>query len=192
MQFLAGAAPSGYNPFRDDTATTCRAEASYVTNIINAANCSSGGTCNLMLRAQMLATALDVYFSTPTLGGNRIGAYNGLGMNQPPLGNVGINLSQVCSMSDSGGSGTCTGTYEDARPEFGIASTCLGANISTMLSYSNYNSMQNGSPVATPNTGTTWYNQTKNPKQVYAKDSFDSFNNQKAYILPNSPCGSSF
>ena len=33
-----------------------------------------GSTMNAMLKAQMLATALDVYFSGSSLGGNRIGA----------------------------------------------------------------------------------------------------------------------
>jgi hypothetical protein len=44
-----------------------------VYNLIKAAVCTSAGkTCNSMLKAQMLATTLDVYFSDPSLGGNRI------------------------------------------------------------------------------------------------------------------------
>ena len=45
--------------------------ATYVTNVIKAAN-ASGAAMNAMLKAQMLATALDVYFSDPALGGNKI------------------------------------------------------------------------------------------------------------------------
>src|SRR5206468_12621024 len=59
----------GYAPFQDLSATAnCTAVASYVTTIIKAAN-ASGATMNAMLKAQMLATALDVYFSDPALGG---------------------------------------------------------------------------------------------------------------------------
>jgi len=183
-----------FNPFKDDTATTCSAEATYVNGIISGATCSTGATCNTMLRAQMLATALDVYFSTPVAsggGGNAIGAYNGLGTNQPALGGVAIDLSHICSMTDGSGGATCAGTYEDARPEFGIAPTCTGTMVSQMLAYATYLSGVNGSPVASPTTGATWYKQIKNPNQVYAKDAFDNTNNQIANIAPAS-CSSTF
>ena len=51
-----------YAPFQDLSATaTCAQTATYVTNVIKAAN-ASGATMNKMLKAQMLATALDVFF----------------------------------------------------------------------------------------------------------------------------------
>ncbi len=192
MAFLAGVSPNGFNPFRDDTATTCTTEAMYVYNIIKAASCtSSASTCNSMLRAQMLATALDVYFSTPSLGGNKIGAYSGLGSNQPALGGVAIDLSTVHPCTDSSSGSTCTSTKEDVRPEYGIAAPCLGTTVGQMLGYSNYTpSALNGSPVATATTGATWYNQNKG-RQVYAKDGFDNTNNQIANIAPSS-CNPSF
>jgi hypothetical protein len=53
----------GYKPFQDLSATaTCSQVASYVSSVIKAAN-ASGSSMNAMLKAQMLATALDVYFS---------------------------------------------------------------------------------------------------------------------------------
>jgi len=179
---------SGFNPFKDDTTAaypTCVKEATYVSGIISGATCTSTtNTCNSMLRAQMLATALDVYFSTPGLGGNQIGGYNGLGSKQPALGGVAIDLSHICSMIDSSSGSTCTGTYEDARPEFGIAPPNLGTYVSNMLSYSDFLSAVNGSPVASANTGATWYLQVKG-KQVIAKDAFDNINNQIANIAPS-------
>jgi hypothetical protein len=184
----------GFNPFKDDTATTCSGEATYVYNIINGASCtSSSKTCNTMLRAQMLATALDVYFSTPGLGGNQIGAYNGLGSKTPPLGGIAIDLSHICSMADGSSGSSCTGVYEDARYEFGIVTTggCLGTTVGQMLSYSNFPSSVNGNPVATANTGALWYYQgtvQNKGKQVFAKDGFDDTNNQIANISP--PAGS--
>jgi hypothetical protein len=179
---------SGFNPYKDDTATTCSKEAAYVANIISGANCSSGGTCNLMLRAQMLATALDVYFSTPNLGGNRIGAYNGLGVNTPQLGGVDFDLSHICSMADGSTGSTCTGVNEDARPEFGIAPPLLGTSVLQMLQYANFPSLVNGNPVASSPNGSTWYIQIKG-RQVIAKDVFDNINNQIANIAPSGPFG---
>jgi hypothetical protein len=182
---------TGFNPFKDMTATTCSGEATYVLNVIKAASCTSTSkTCNAMLKAQMLATALDVYFSTPSLGGNRIGAFNGLGNSTPALGGVAIDLSKVCAMVDGSSSSSCSGAYEDARPEFGIASPAIGTTVLQMLGYSNFISGVNGSPngnaVSTVG-GTTWYNNVKNPKQVFAKDSFDAINNQVALIAPPTP-----
>ena len=141
-----------------------------------------------------LATALDVYFSTPGLGGNQIGMYNGLGGNTPQIGNIPINLSHICSMLDSSGGASCTGAYEDTRPEFGIVSTggCLGTTVGQMLLYSNYFSTPNGMPVASSPNGSNWYRQIKNPRQVYAKDSFDNINNQIAPISPSVACSPTF
>jgi len=42
-----------------------------------------------MLKAQMLATALDVYFSDLALGGNKMGAV-------APIGGVAIDLTKIC------------------------------------------------------------------------------------------------
>ncbi len=51
-----------YAPFQDLSASAnCTAVATYVTNVIKAAN-ASGSSMNAMLKAQMLATSLDVYF----------------------------------------------------------------------------------------------------------------------------------
>jgi hypothetical protein len=186
MQYL-----TGFNPFQDDTATNCSDEATYVHDIVSAAACSSTtGTCNSMLRAQMLATALDVYFSDPALGGNQIGGFNGLGSSQPALGGVAIDLSNVCAIDDTSGGAVCSGTSEDSRPEFGIAPPCLGTTVSQVLSYANYASLVNGNPVAAPPTGATWYLQNKN-LQVPAKDGFDNINNQIANIAP-AACGPTF
>jgi hypothetical protein len=52
----------GYAPFENLSATAnCGAVASYVTTVVKSAS-SSGAAMNAMLKAQMLSTALDVYF----------------------------------------------------------------------------------------------------------------------------------
>src|SRR5205807_5766872 len=123
-----------------------------------------------MLRAQMLATALDVYFSNPSLGGNKIGAFNGLGSGQPVIGSVIIDLTQVCQMIDGSETATCSGTYENASAAFG------GATSMTVLEMLTY---QNTSDPA-EDAGAKWYGQVK-ATQVLAKDAFDAINNGVAF-----------
>jgi hypothetical protein len=159
-----------YHPFSDAPSTGL---ATYVTNIIKAATCG-GSTCNAMLRGQMLATALDVYFSDPSLGGNKIGAYNGLGSNQPKIGSVTIDLTKICAMNDgSGGSASCSGTFENVSSAFGGAATMTVAD---MLSYQN-----TSDPMA--DKGANWYGQVK-ATQTLAKDAFDAINNGVAFPAP--------
>jgi len=65
--------------------------AAYFLTVFSAANCSNN--CTAMLRAQSFATALNVYFSDPGLGGNKIGAFNGNGTFQQPIGNMTIDTT---------------------------------------------------------------------------------------------------
>jgi hypothetical protein len=155
-----------YAPFQDLSATaTCAQVATYVYNIIKAAN-ASGASMNAMLKAQMLATALDVYFSNSALGGNKIGAAQ-------PLGGVKIDLTQVCNMLDnsSTGSGTCSGSYSNASSAFGGATSLT---VSQILAYAASQSNAGGS---------IWYGNVKSVQQL-AKNTFDAINNQAAIIAP--------
>lgn len=136
-----------YHPFSNAPSTGL---ATYVYNIIKVAKCTSTtATCNTMLRAQMLATALDVYFSDPALGGNRIGALT-------PIGGVLIDLTKI---------GT---SMENVSAAFGGATSMT---IFQMLAYQNISD-----PAA--DAGVVWYGQVK-ALQVLAKDAFDAINNQK-------------
>ncbi|HJQ07352.1 MAG TPA: hypothetical protein VJ872_18020 [Nocardioides sp.] len=144
----------GYAPFANITATNATGMAAYVTNVIKAAN-ASGATMNAMLKAQMLSTALDVYFSNPALGGNRIGA-------PAPIGGVSIDLTKVCKNP-----GSCT-AFIDARPAFGGSASLT---VSQILAYA----------ASQSNTGgTVWYGQVKSTQEL-AKDVFDAINNQVAF-----------
>jgi hypothetical protein len=168
---------NGYDPFSDLTATTCGSSPSlgaqsasgvvgYVYIVIKSATCSgpSDFPCNAMLKAQMLATALDVYFSDPTLGGNRIGA-------PAPIGGVLIDLTKICQMIDgSGGTSTCSGVFENVSSAFG-GTTSL--SVSAMLAYQN-----TADPAA--DGGNVWYGNVK-AIQVLAKDAFDAINNRVAF-----------
>src|SRR5439155_11813137 len=109
-----------FPPFQDLSATaTCAQLESYDVTIFKVATCSgpTSSPCNKMLKAQMLATAFDVYFSNPALGGNRINA-------PTPIGGVTIDLTQICKMIDgTGGTATCSGTYQNASAAFGGATS---------------------------------------------------------------------
>ena len=167
-QLKTGTCPSAtwlrnYAPFQDLSSTaTCSAVATYVYNVIKAANCG-GATCNTMLKAQMLATALDVYFSDPVLGGNKIGA-------PKPIGGLSIDLTQVCGMIDgSGGTATCSGTYQNDSGAFG------GAHCLTVLQALACAASQSNVG------GTTWYGNNK-ATQVMAKNVFDAINNVQVFL----------
>jgi hypothetical protein len=149
-------------PFQDLSATaTCSQVAAYFVNMFKAAN-ASGASMNAMLKAQSLATALDVYFSDPTLGGNKISAPG-------PVGAVKIDLTQICKMIDgTGGTATCSGVYENAGPAFNGAASL---NVQQMLDYAASQSNIGGS---------SWYGNAKATQQL-AKDAFDAINNQVAF-----------
>jgi hypothetical protein len=174
---------NGYDPFSDLTATTCGSSPSlgaksasgvvgYVYAVIKNATCSgpSSSPCNAMLKAQMLATALDVYFSAT--GNNWIGAPG-------PIGNVPIDLTNVCNMIDgSGGTASCSGVFTDVRALFGVVPPAKCLAVSGMLSYQN-----TADPLA--DAGAVWYLNVK-ANQVGAKNAFDAVNNKVAFSP--SPC----
>ena len=160
----------GYKPFQDLSATaTCAQTATYVSNVVKAAN-ASGATMNAMLKAQMLGTALDVYFSDPSLGGNKIGAYSGLGTAQKPIGAVVVDLTNVCKMVDSTttGTATCGGVSANVSAAFGGATSLT---VSQMLAYAASQSNAGGS---------FWYSQAKATQEL-AKNAFDAINNEKVF-----------
>ena len=163
-QAATGVCPSAtwlrqYAPFKDLSASaTCAGVATYVYNVIKGSTSNCGGsTCNAMLKAQMLATALDVYFSDPALGGNKLNA-------AVPIGAVTIDLKNVCVDIP-----TCS-SFVDVSSAFGGASSLT---VSQMLSYAASQSNSGGS---------TWYGNVK-ATQVLAKDAFDAINNQVAFTL---------
>jgi hypothetical protein len=169
-QAPTGTCPSGtwlrqYAPFQDLSATaTCAQVGTYVTNVIKAAS-ASGAAMNAMLKAQILSTALDVYFGGGP-GGNKIGAPVG-----QPVGDQVIDLTKICKMIDgSGGTATCSGTYENVGPAFGNPAP-TSMKVSDMLAYAASQSNSGGS---------SWYSQVKATQQL-AKDAFDAINNQVAF-----------
>jgi hypothetical protein len=156
-----------YAPFQDLSATAVCANTndkkklpdtddvqSYVYDIVKLAD-ASGASMNAMLKAQMLATALDVYYSDPALGGNKIGA-------PAPLGSRLIDLTQICANA-----GSCS-TFENVSSAFGGVTSL---SVSQMLAYAASQSNSGG---------VMWYGNVKS-KQELAKDAFDAINNEKVF-----------
>jgi len=88
--------------------------------VIDSASCA-GSSCNLMLRAQMLSTALAVYFTDPALGGNKI--------NQPvPIGGATISLTNPENVTGAFGGATSMTIMNMLLYQNGV-STANGAQI---------------------------------------------------------------
>ena len=144
-------------PFQDLSPTaSCSQVQTYVSGVFSAASSSVLSE----LKMQALATALNVYFSDPGLGGNLISA-------PAPIGNYSIDLTHVCAMTDSGtGTGVCTATVSDSSSAFGgVTPLTVSQMLTTSSSFSNAG-------------GTAWYGSTA--VQALAKNAFDVVNNQKA------------
>jgi len=146
-----------FAPFQDLSATAkCADVAKYFMNVFNAAN-ASGSTMNAMLKAQMLATALDVYFTGP---GSTTATQKFLPHSN--LGGIAIDLTFICKNPLA-----CT-TFEDVSSSFGGATSLT---VSQMLAYAAGQSNVGGS---------AWYGQVKTVQEK-AKDAFDAINNQVAF-----------
>jgi hypothetical protein len=82
---------------------------------------------------------------------------------------VVIDLTRICQMIDkAGGSGTCSGSYQDASSAFGGASS---KSVADLLSYAAGQSNAGGS---------LWYANNKSLQEL-AKNTFDAINNEVAY-----------
>ena len=165
-----------FAPFQDLSATaTCAQVAKYYITVFNAKSCSINN-CIPMLKAQMLATALNVYFSDPALGGNKIGAFNGNGSNQSAIGSLKIDLSHICTMIDSsGGTASCGNSFYPLAAVQAVLGVGPSVTSMTVLDILNAVAARYTSP-------TSWY-PTK-AQNVLAKDIFDTINNEAAFIVP--------
>jgi hypothetical protein len=146
-----------YLPFQDLPAgASCKVVAKYVADVIAAAN-ASGSSMNKMLKAQMLATALDVYF-TGSGWTTTVGKF----LPHSNLGGITIDLTNICKNPMA-----CT-TLENVSSSFGGATSMT---VSQMLTYAAGQSTSGGG---------TWYGNVK-AVQEKAKDAFDAINNQVAF-----------
>lgn len=133
----------------------CKQLASYVGGIIKSAS-ASGASMNAMLKGQMLATALSVWFSESP--------HNYL-FAPVSLGGVAIDLTYVCKDIAA-----CT-IFRDVSAAFGGASSMT---VSQMLAFAS------SAPQYVAGPPVSWYGQVKATQEL-AKDAFDAINNRVAF-----------
>jgi hypothetical protein len=149
--YLRSFGPTG--PFKDLSATaTCSQTAGYITNVIKAAN-AKGAAMNAMLKGQMLATSLSVFFSD---------ASHNLLSAASPLGSLTVDLTQICKKVAS-----CTGNYQNVSAAFAGATS---ATVDQLLTHAASQFVSTAS----------WYAQVKTTQEM-AKNTFDAINNRKVF-----------
>jgi hypothetical protein len=167
---------AGSGPFSDAPQTTCSALATYVQNVLSGANASN---MNVMLRAQMMGTALDVYFSGP---GWTSTTKNGV---KPPsqflshntLGGFNMDMTAICPMVDNttAGSASCTAGKPSTNAFASGAVPFAAMTIQQVLDFA--------STTPSPYSGlptNVWYGGNKTLEEVL-KNIYDQFNNQDAF-----------
>ena len=172
---------SGSGPFANAAGKTCSQLVTYVNGIINGASATN---MNTMLKAQMLATALDVYFSS---AGYSTTAY-GSGKNQvkPPssflpnggIGTFTMDLTAICPMVDNTttGTATCQGGTPSTN---GFASGALPSAAMTINSSLNV-AATTPSPFNGSTSNSIWYAGDRTKEEIL-KNVFDQINNQDAF-----------
>ncbi len=139
------------NPYKNLPGTSCSEVQAYVKKVLAAAS-AAGASMNAMLKAQMLATALDVYFTKPSITNATVRKF----LPASNLGGFTVDLTSV-GMS-----------LQDVSAAFGGATAMT---VNQAIAYASSKSNVGGS---------TWYGQVK-ATQGLAKNLFDAINNQKVW-----------
>ncbi len=153
----------------------------YVYTVIKLAN-AGGASMNAMLKGQMLATALDVYFSEGGLGGSKIAAYNG----GTSIGGIDVDLTKVCRDA------ACTG-WDDTTVNSAVFGGATHMKICYPLGGTDGKQCAAGTLLSyaagqSSSGGVSWYSCTAascspagKATQGLAKNTFDAINNQRVF-----------
>ncbi len=173
--YLAGLG-GGSGPFAN-APTGCSDLKAYVYNVLNGASATN---MNKMLKAQMLGTALDVWFSGPGWTSTKVSGV------KPPsgflshnnLGMFNMDTTAICPMVDnlSTGSATCTNNTPSTDA---VAAGAVLSSPMTMQAILDYAATTpspfNGSP-----STSIWYSGNRTLEEIL-KNIYDQFNNQLAF-----------
>jgi hypothetical protein len=170
--YLAGLA-AGSGPFASAAGKSCSQLVTYVNGILTAASASD---MNKMLKAQMLATALDVWFSGPGWTSTTVGKV------KPPstflahnsLGTFNMDTTAVCPMVDNTTTGTATCKNNTPSTD-AVASGALPSSPMAMQAILDF-----AATTPAPFSAGVWYGGDRT-KQEILKNVFDQFNNQLAF-----------
>jgi hypothetical protein len=170
----------GSGPFADAATKGCSALVTYVNTILKGATATN---MNVMLKAQMIATALDMYFSSSSLGWTTTAA----GKIKPPsafftslsgLGSFVMDLTAVCPMVDNTTAGTATCKNNTPATD-GYASGAFGSASLSVQAILDYEATA-PSPFNGSTLNSIWYAGNRTREEI-AKNVFDQINNQLAF-----------
>lgn len=157
--------------------TNCTTLAGQIATILNAASATD---MNKMLKAQMLATALDVWFSGPGWTDQKksgVKPPSNFFTTQSYLGAFKMDTTAICPMVDgsAAGTATCTGGLPSTDAKASLEMPSAAMPMQDILDYA---------AKAPAFTGTaansSWYG-TNRTKQEILKNLFDQFNNRLAF-----------
>jgi hypothetical protein len=175
---------AGSGPFSGAAGKSCVQLVTFVNGILAGASATD---MNLMLKAQMLGTALDVYFSDPTKGYTS----TTISGKKPPsnfltngsLGGINIDLTLICPMIDNTTAGTAS-CKNNTPSTNGFASGAFTSACQTVQSILDYESTilspYNGYPSVALTTKSIWYGGDRTKEEI-AKNTFDQINNRNAF-----------
>jgi hypothetical protein len=170
--YLAGLG-GGNGPFKDALNKNCSDLNKYVQSILVGASATD---MNKMLKAQMMGSALDVWFSGPgwtntTL--NKIKPPSNF-LQHNSLGTFKFDTTAVCPMVDNTTTGSATCLYGLPSTD-AVASGAVPSSPMAMQAILDY-----AATSASPYNSGVWYGGNRT-KQEILKNIFDQFNNQLAF-----------
>ena len=165
-------------PFADAAGKSCKDLVTYVNNVIKGA---SSTNMNVMLRAQMLATALDVYFSGTgwtTTAVSKTAKPPSSFLLHNNLGTFNLDTTAVCPMVDNTTAGTATCKNNTPSTD-AVASGAVPSSPMSIQAILDF-----ASTTPAPFNGSTsnpiWYAGNRTKEEIL-KNIFDQFNNQDAF-----------
>jgi hypothetical protein len=177
---------AGNGPFKDAAGLSCSKLVTYVNGIISGASATN---MNVMLKAQMLGTALDVYFSSSSYGWTSTTS----GSIKPPskffvsgagLGSFNMDMTAICPEIDNTttGSATCTGGLPSTNAYASGAVPAAAMTIQQILDFEATTTLTafNGPFNGLTGSGSIWYGSNRTSETI-AKNIFDQVNNQQAF-----------
>jgi len=167
---------AGSGPF-SNAPSTCSTLATYVSSILTGASATN---MNNMLKAQMLGTALDVWFSGPGWTSAAVGKIKAPSsfLSHNNLGTFNMDTTAVCPMVDnlSTGSATCQGNKPSTNAVTAGAVPASPMSMQAILDHAS----TTPSPFNGSTSSSVWYGGNRTLEEVL-KNIFDQFNNQLAF-----------
>ena len=164
----------GSGPFAGAAGKNCSQLKTYVTGILSGASATD---MNVMLKAQMLATALDVYFSTlgyTTTTISKVKPPSTFGFSPTGM-SFAMDTRAVCPMVDNTTAGTasCLGSTPSTNAVLSGVLPSAGMTPQAILSFA--------ATTPSPYSSGVWYGGNRT-KQNVLKNVFDQINNQLAFL----------